>query len=515
MKRFFIEEGKARLQKECERVLQSPFFDYSDAETRSRIEGAIHDASGHALFPRNEYLSILDQSVKLIFNYMCRPQWTLTKHVFVDTETTTVSEALEKMEVFSDYGYYKSIMDTYFKERGVTILTREKFEETLAAIDREIVRNLDSRGLAHLSEPLFALFDEGGDPDFARAPIEALSIFYDDKDIKTVVDALERKKPSVSTLSMHELIMLIGETDFMPSKEIEQIVKTHIPYAYADLDRISKAYCEGKEDETGGEEEDRRIEGGEALPTAGAGEDWEETVGGERETPDFSTLEMEAEKIETASAIPLLEEVELPEEFIPQEDRGAIEEMPQEISERFLGDKKTSNEEEPLFKDLGSVEISGFSPAPVQEDIERLPDIVFEKTEGETFPAPAYEDTQPADEVMTPSKEKSEPIFIEDEETTASGPPPEDRERMPERARRLDDLNTMIDAKHKKMYIKKLFQRDVNAYTEAIDTLNNFSTWREALEYLDGLFAEHEIDPHSRPAVKFYDDVFRRYKTPS
>ncbi len=75
----------------------------------------------------------------------------------------------------------------------------------------------------------------------------------------------------------------------------------------------------------------------------------------------------------------------------------------------------------------------------------------------------------------------------------------------------LGDMRTRIAAGDKKKYIKKIFNRDAEAYEQAMDAINARSTWREASELIDDVFIRFNIDMYSRIAVKFTDDIYRRY----
>ena len=41
--------------------------------------------------------------------------------------------------------------------------------------------------------------------------------------------------------------------------------------------------------------------------------------------------------------------------------------------------------------------------------------------------------------------------------------------------------------------------------------LNGKPSWRKASEYIDELFIKHDVDMYSRLAVKFTDDIYKRY----
>jgi hypothetical protein len=70
----------------------------------------------------------------------------------------------------------------------------------------------------------------------------------------------------------------------------------------------------------------------------------------------------------------------------------------------------------------------------------------------------------------------------------------------------------MIPPSEKKKYIRKLFDKNDDAYERSIDALNAKPNWREASELIDELFFSNNIDMYSRVAVTFTDEVYKRYQ---
>jgi hypothetical protein len=77
--------------------------------------------------------------------------------------------------------------------------------------------------------------------------------------------------------------------------------------------------------------------------------------------------------------------------------------------------------------------------------------------------------------------------------------------------REFGDLNQLLTVADRKKYSKKLFNKNEEAFTRALQVLNGKTTWRQASEYIDELFIKHDIDMYSRLAVKFTDDIYKRY----
>lgn len=72
-------------------------------------------------------------------------------------------------------------------------------------------------------------------------------------------------------------------------------------------------------------------------------------------------------------------------------------------------------------------------------------------------------------------------------------------------------LYHLIDDKSRRAFIRKIFQRDADAYLEFIDRLEPLQTWKEAKAVLDAELGLRNINPYSKEAVQLSDLLFGRY----
>jgi len=72
-------------------------------------------------------------------------------------------------------------------------------------------------------------------------------------------------------------------------------------------------------------------------------------------------------------------------------------------------------------------------------------------------------------------------------------------------------LYHLIDDKSRKTFIRKIFQRDADAYIDFIDRLEPLQTWKEAKALLDAELGMRNINPYSKEAVQLSDALFGRY----
>ncbi len=73
------------------------------------------------------------------------------------------------------------------------------------------------------------------------------------------------------------------------------------------------------------------------------------------------------------------------------------------------------------------------------------------------------------------------------------------------------DVRRFIDAALERKVVKKIFAKDRTSYEEALDRVNQATTWRSASQALDEIFIRYNVDPYSRTAIRFTDSVYGRY----
>lgn len=632
LKRMFERDVDAWIDDEKARLLNSSHFRYDEDDIRKVFNHIISQARDYAVFSAEEYRETLEKNVKLLFNYLCRPQWTLEKYLFADREHAATDDILDSLQCFWEYEYYQVILREYFTKKEITVMTSKKFSEMVEYIDQEVVRNFDSRKLAHLTEPIFHLFTVGSTATERFVPIEALSIFFDDKKQSAIVERLDREKEQREQITLHDLVMVISEVDYTMSFDISTIVSQHVkgsdpmkPERHVtagqdfDVPHVeTPEHVDRNRKEIGEEEDDldfiiteeehsvtaHTLDSIPELDEDGLiiEEESSEEIGvpatvvdiADEELPDIdengelmddtppdvqafteedeaflagadsaiTDIELEEDVQSTTDSSILNIESDLDEhDSIPDmsmeqmEDYALIEEVGQEEfpdaaeEESYIEEETdtTISDEVPnlsLDDDLKDDQEEEELEIDWDKEAEDIPDMHLDDDEGasavldDALPGISLdeEDTlKPAEELLgqldlddldegeeAPAKKTSDydiPIVEEEApQLPENGREEEVQEEEPavppeEIVAQFGDINKQISEADKKKYIKKLFQKNENAFTSALQIINGKATWREASEYIDELFIKHDVDMYSRLAVKFTDDIYKRYLT--
>ena len=75
----------------------------------------------------------------------------------------------------------------------------------------------------------------------------------------------------------------------------------------------------------------------------------------------------------------------------------------------------------------------------------------------------------------------------------------------------LEDLYQVIEDKDKKVYVKKLFKKDADAFYAFLNEINKMSQWKAASEYIEDVFYEREVNPYKKEAIALTDAIYSRY----
>ncbi len=448
---------KTYIQAETVRLLEAELFstpkfarvDRNSPGVRRHARAFIVSMSADYSFPRAEYLSLLENAVHFLENYLCRPQWTIENFVFESGGRMSAQEVVTKLDCTVDYAYFRTLIQKVMQRRGTRDVSAEEFRAMLVRIDDQIVKQHNARELALLAKPIFDFLLLRDTPPDISIPLKPILVFFEDKRMNILRDYIE----SICRIRQRTEITLDELTTFVEDLYLGQVAP-----------------------------------GGAGPESAPAGEPSPASPG----EPE-----------------PAVEEILPTEEHHPAEEepitgtqaRGAGEPAPSGAGENTPGEEMAEEsedirEEEPapaanpttLF-DFVTEEPDGMDDSPLQDQGRQENPVTPPPHEP---PPPAPERLSGAMKPRTP--EPYERLF------GGSEPPGE-----------LTDLREIIQGHTRSKFVKRLFGRDDNRYEDVITSLNNSGTWREAALLLNSLYTENGLDPFDPDVVEFTDVIHRRY----
>jgi hypothetical protein len=148
-------------------------------------------AAGQYIFPRAEFLEMLENATRFTENYLCRPRWTLSSFLFLDQSAITTETLLRKLEYVTDYAYLPQLLRRLVTQSGKQVLTSTEGLAYIARIDDAVIREHSAREQALLAKPIFQFFMLSQNIENAPIPLRALLLFYEDKHMTPLRDYLE------------------------------------------------------------------------------------------------------------------------------------------------------------------------------------------------------------------------------------------------------------------------------------------------------------------------------------
>ncbi|MEX2115248.1 MAG: hypothetical protein WEB37_00055 [Bacteroidota bacterium] len=218
IKAYFKAEVEKLLLQERAKEVRSGRFPYGQPEVMG-LQRQIDLLLVHQYeFDREEFESILDESVHFQFNFLCRPRWTLQELLFESRRSASVGEILRKLRYCIEYRYLGEVFKRYVTDRGLVEVGYEEFRSLIEKIDSEVVARHSTDELAQVLKPLVD-FIELGIPETRVSetgpvlPINAGIVFFEDKKMDEIRVVLEkaRDKNNVAEVSLADLAHLIRE----------------------------------------------------------------------------------------------------------------------------------------------------------------------------------------------------------------------------------------------------------------------------------------------------------------
>lgn len=196
---FFRAEVEWMLANERRTERRAQRFSFDQPEIKLLQEQIDALLINNFVFTKTDFDATLDKSIHFLFNYLCRPQWTLMSFFF-ETSTHAISAKAmhRKLRFCRDYRYFSDIIQRYIAHHGLNELTFDAMKSLLPRIDQEVMKNHTADQIAEMTSPIFEFvqFARHGNSraEHTAVPTRALVYFFDDKGMNVIAGALKRRK---------------------------------------------------------------------------------------------------------------------------------------------------------------------------------------------------------------------------------------------------------------------------------------------------------------------------------
>ena len=556
---FVVERIRMVLEDKVREEIQLPSAHWYDQTSRLVMDAWSdfeQNAVSNSYIPAEELYNIVNHVTGDVLRVFIEPRKNMAEYIFRGEDELNLEELTFRGNQLTIYKHFGAAIPLYMKKRELETLTKERCEQLIRKLDAKLVASYTPAEWAKKLEQLFVLFGGKVEPGL-------LQRFFDDKGLNQLSKRFEGYKSEVSQEDFIYIISSDDADELITESEEPEITKEDIEKAEASVKDLSEKtdteqsliesffgdydyvpYDETEEGDVNASLAESYVEGNlteeemDELLTDIASEGVIEVD----EYTDFSSLnsmfsvdgaeDEEAEISETTSDIAdsikdkkHRSSTEDLQEFrdnltsILEDAKSSFEDIEQEEGDELIEDSSVDEPEDPpvlIAEELDEEE----DPIPDNEDEQPMwakflsadqMNVIMggerskerEITNGEEsekeIDLTEFQDDEPIDDLISVDEEISvnDDGFIDD---SIPGTPNK------------DILLTDILIDRKAEFIELLFAGSEDAYNSAIDTIQEFESWKETSAYIHKeVFTKNDVDLFTGAAVDFTDRMHRYF----
>ena len=180
------------------REARTGWIDYDAPDVREAFETLAQSAQNHARIPAGEWEAALHRATRETGAYLVRPRAALRRFVFAENDSVPARHVLQRMNFFSAYSYFGSVLRQYAEQREIERMNADRFAEMLRHIDQRMTSDHTPAEWSRMLKPLFAFAGRArrGPNDAAPAPL--LRAFFEEKERDDLAARLPRGEEALT-----------------------------------------------------------------------------------------------------------------------------------------------------------------------------------------------------------------------------------------------------------------------------------------------------------------------------
>jgi hypothetical protein len=175
---------------------------------------------------KNEFLSRIEKSNKLYFNYVTRPGWTLLTFLFGNFESRPPNEIINRLNIFPFYKFYVDAISGFIKGNFQIFVTKAEaksiIDETNKAIYEKLANGISNVKIKNFFLQSFILKynDESNYNLESTIPYALIKIFLEDKSYSDFIKKFEAAKITDDgrEISLKDIIKILTDKYNVPEK---------------------------------------------------------------------------------------------------------------------------------------------------------------------------------------------------------------------------------------------------------------------------------------------------------
>jgi hypothetical protein len=465
-------------------------------------DALLRHAAEQYVFPRAEFLAMLENAARFTENYLCRPRWTLSSFLFLDQPAVTAETLLRKLEYVSDYAYLPQLLRRMVTHSGKQVISSHECIAYIARIDDAVIREHSPRERALLARPIFQFFLLS--PDIENKPIalRALLLFLEDKRFGPLREYIERiwQIRGKSDITMEEFIVLnedfaTGRSSFAPTTAVDEPPpEPQEPAPPAELVQGSLVFAEPPPDGSllqNSVQQATVVDESVLRESVAAEPVHQKNIAAEHPQPEIAATEP-------------VQQVSVPSEPAHQEDVAAEPLQPEIAASEPV--QQVSAPSEPAHQE--DVAAEPLQPEIATNESGPQEHTATEPAQQESVPVEPVLQEHDVAEPLQPGIAASEP----GQQESVSDEPVQPVSSLPEAPilPPLPSLREMIPGGLRRRFISVICGKDAEFYDLVIARLDEMYSWPQASTYIRELFEINSIDPFNDTAIAFTDVIQKR-----
>lgn len=564
LKKYIEAEIDYLIYEDRKKLIENSLFEYSGTKISHYFNLIGEEIKKTKKVSYEDMKKLLHQAVSFNANYLVRPKWSVSKLIFGNNKSVTVTEMDMMLNFIYYFDYLKNVVSAYIKKKNVATISITEFELILNKVDREMFSVHQDKLIDNALYSIADFFSIGG-LGKSSISVESVETFLKEKNLMDMLFKLKRTFPSTGRKKVE--IEDIRKVFYTPSPVVpsaeqepveskdeannlaeEKIIQAPVDEISDENIKISELPVETESEKIIEKAATNRFDS--EIFEEEKAEDLKNEIGEknitEIEENIADQLEQVSEKIsEEEKTQPLDEYVyqELKVETEPDvKDEFEIEEITseEEILDELTKDVETEQDEEEVLEILDGdqeQELLNFYDEELEISIDdenethkkdndaevELGDLVDEsiseiKKESEVTPVfePKMEsevELQKVEIGYVPGEEKNaeKTTEAESEENDNLDKMPEEKIENFEQKIRTKDIFSFLSKKEIKKIINNVFNSDSEDFANTVEKLSDSNDLDEAQDVLKAVLDSYEINPNSKDAAALINAVAKYF----
>ncbi|GAB4299251.1 MAG: hypothetical protein Kow0098_25490 [Ignavibacteriaceae bacterium] len=223
--RFVSAEIDLWIFEDRKKLLQDSKFDYSGNEINRLFSQISREIKKTKKIQLEELSRLIVRAVSFNVNFVVRPNWSLLKFIFENSDTMPVDEINQRLDFIYYYDFLRDILISYFDKRKIKNISRTELDLILKKIDRELIASSGEKIIRKSLEAMADFFNIGA-VNTNRVWPTYVEIFLKEKDLLDHLLKLHKAIPADKKQKMDiEEIFQILYSDSKPDESKDVFIQ--------------------------------------------------------------------------------------------------------------------------------------------------------------------------------------------------------------------------------------------------------------------------------------------------